>query len=111
MGQLQVGKMPAGHYRWEDGSFQLRALLPPAGKWRMQRLPGEASRVSNTFCLFASPILLRGKRPGIYGGRSGGAHVRCDGGNSVFNGHKGSYRKRGLGFLPVNHASSPLVGD
>ena len=51
----------------------------------MQRISREASRVSNAFCLFESPILLRSKRSGIRGRHSDGAHVRCDGGKSVFH--------------------------
>jgi hypothetical protein len=78
---------------------------------RYQRLSREASRVSNAFCLFASSVLLRSKRSGMYRRRSGSAHVRCDGDKSVFNGNKGSYRKRRLEFLSVNNASSALVGD
>ena len=77
----------------------------------MQRISREASRVSNAFCLFASPILLRSKRSGIHRRRSGSTHIRCNGDNSVFDGDKGSCRKCRLGFLSVNNASSALVGD
>ena len=111
MGQFQTGQVSVGQHRRADRSFQLRPLLPSASKWRMQRLSSEASCVSNPFCQFACPRLLRRKRSGIYRRLPGEAHVRCDSDKSVFKGSKGSYRKHRLGFLPVNDASSAFAGD
>ena len=111
MGTLEGGQISIDQHQGADRSFQLRPLLSSPGRWRMQRISREASRVSNAFCLFASPILLRGKRSGIDRRRSDSAHVPSDGDKSLFNGNKGSYRRRRLGVLPVSNASSALAGD